>query len=357
MSFYGNVYQVIYAAFTKIILKNLGYGVTSFIPNGTAEGEITTNSKQGYFYVDTGNSWIQIEPDKNGFKIWHSAPHDGDGVKVFQGISKTTDTTQAVELSDGDYLKVPLIYYDEAGHIVHAREGSVIYRLPDLTKLYNRVDILESELNDANEKIDQNTTNISELAKRVTTNENNIAENAKNIAKNTENITINQNNISNLDNQNQAIRERLSTTEKDIEALKAASGSLECKVAVITLTKIEGNYQADKTYLQIKSLIETDSSQSVILYYAGQEQDDEQAGYYILHKLDDNNGYMQFYKVTTEGSTTKDAVLLNMFFTCDNTDTWVFTDRQVLSNVLSTSQYGTSLPSTTQEGQVYFLIE
>lgn len=76
-----------------------------------------------------------------------------------------------------------------------------------------------------------------------------------------------------------------------------------------------------------------------------------------MHKLDDNNGYMQFYKVTTEGSTTKDAVLFNMFFTCDNNDTWVFTGRQVLSNVLATSQYGTSLPSTTQEGQVYFLIE
>jgi tetrahydromethanopterin S-methyltransferase subunit B len=72
-------------------------------------------------------------------------------------------------LASGDYFKVPIIRYDDAGHILPASQEAVYYRMPvidiisDIDNLEDAVDKLENISEEMDESIKTNAQSINSL--------------------------------------------------------------------------------------------------------------------------------------------------------------------------------------------------
>lgn len=184
MSFYGSIYYQVAQSFAKILFKNSGVNNLNFLSK-TSTGELEADSRTGVFTIDSGNRWIQINPNGEGCQIWHAAPATKD-LSVVQGMEKTdsqpASPAQITELESGDYFKVPLIYYDAAGHIVPSDKQAVYYRMPqidildDISDLENDVAEIKETNKTQQEKIEKNIDDISSATNRVKNVEDRIGE-------------------------------------------------------------------------------------------------------------------------------------------------------------------------------------
>lgn len=177
MSFYGSIYYQVAQSFAKILFKNSGWDSKQFLTNKPSNGSLEADSRTGVFGIDSGNRWIQIQPDNEGCKIWHSLPNTITPT-IIQGIEKSESPpapSSVTELASGDYFKVPIIQYDEAGHILPASNEAVYYRMPvidiisDIDNLETAVDELEEATNTMNKEIKDNAQSINKLNDQVNT--------------------------------------------------------------------------------------------------------------------------------------------------------------------------------------------
>lgn len=177
MSFYGSIYYQVAQSFAKILFKNSGWDSKQFLSNKPVNGSVEADSRTGVFGIDSGNRWIQIQPDNEGCKIWHSAP-SLTSPTVIQGIEKSESPpapSSVTELASGDYFKVPVIRYDDAGHILPASQEAVYYRMPvidivsDINNLEDAVDKLENTSGEMDKSIKTNAQNINLLKDQANT--------------------------------------------------------------------------------------------------------------------------------------------------------------------------------------------
>lgn len=164
MSFYGSIYYQATQAFAKILLKNSGIDNLNFYTGNLDNSSIESGSRNGAFYVDNGNRWIQIVPDTDGFSIWHNTPRDGEGLSFTQGMrvnNNIPSLDNVTSLESGDILEIPLLYYDEAGHLSPAKSGCVYYKMPVIQ--------IESDIDTLTNKVAENEKNIDALQKNVNT--------------------------------------------------------------------------------------------------------------------------------------------------------------------------------------------
>lgn len=176
MSFYGSVYYQATQAFAKILLKNSGIENIKFYTGDLENSSIESASRNGAFYVDAGNRWIQIVPDTDGFTIWHNKPREGDDLVFTQGFRVEENplvTDSVVELKSGDYLEVPMFFIDEAGHIVPGKTEAVYYRMPVLE--------IETDIDTLTERMDTAEDDITTLEANMKTTLQNDSDNQKNI--------------------------------------------------------------------------------------------------------------------------------------------------------------------------------
>lgn len=175
MSFYGSMYYQVAQSFAKILFKNSGLNKTTFLTN-PGNGELEADSRTGVFTIDSGNRWIQINPNGEGCQIWHSAPATKN-LTVVQGMEKTdsqpASPSHITELQSGDYFKVPLIYYDDAGHIAPSDSQAVYYRMPviDIVDDISDLEKAVADIQDVNasqkEKIEKNESDIVSASGRI----------------------------------------------------------------------------------------------------------------------------------------------------------------------------------------------
>ena len=175
MSFYGSMYYQVAQSFAKILFKNSGLNNFNFLSN-PSNGDLEADSRTGVFSIDSGNRWIQINPNGEGCQIWHSAPATKN-LTVVQGMEKTdsqpTSPSHITELQSGDYFKVPLIYYDDAGHIAPSDNQAVYYRMPvidivdDISNLENTVKEITEVNTNQQAKIEKNESDITSLKGRT----------------------------------------------------------------------------------------------------------------------------------------------------------------------------------------------
>ena len=184
MSFYGSIYYQVAQSFAKILFKNSGLNKLTFLSN-PSNGELEADSRTGVFTIDSGNRWIQINPNGEGCQIWHAAPADKN-LSVVQGMEKVDNQpaspSHITELSSGDYFKVPLIYYDDAGHIAPSDSQADYYRMPvidivgDISDLQKDVAEIQEDNTKQQEKIEKNESDILSAGNRIKTVENRIGE-------------------------------------------------------------------------------------------------------------------------------------------------------------------------------------
>jgi hypothetical protein len=126
MSFYGSIYYQAGEAITKIFIQNLGKNKKTFL-KGTPEDEIEikADGRQGSFFLNTGNRWLQLKGDaeNNMCTMYHAKPDNDNLSNYLVPIVKTSRPpadANVIELplSDDVYFSTPAIYYDEAGHVI-----------------------------------------------------------------------------------------------------------------------------------------------------------------------------------------------------------------------------------------------
>ena len=155
MSFYGNSYQYLAETFARIILKNTGINnpeFTTLLPNEVGPINISATEVDSGLAINSGNQWIALKPIyetenplvPHGFEIWHNAPSDsGTLTKIVPDAKSEVPEAvakKAIDLNFEDYLKLPIITYDEAGHSLATDEASY-YKLPSDPSgpFYNRL--------------------------------------------------------------------------------------------------------------------------------------------------------------------------------------------------------------------------
>ena len=135
MSFYGNVTYYLSNAFQKIVYRNTGSKYTSTTgeqSNGYSDGpsqmpayEYILNPRNGSdsAILETGNKWLQFaDPDgtigQNQIKIFHKISEQEAGSAQISG-----------SIDFGSTIGVPVITFDEAGHITNI--ASQNFTLPE----------------------------------------------------------------------------------------------------------------------------------------------------------------------------------------------------------------------------------
>lgn len=182
MSFYGSIYYQAGEAITKIFIQNLGKSNKGFLQGALEnEVEIKADGRQGSFFLNTGNRWLQFKGDaeNNVCTVYHAKPDDKNLKNYLVPIVKTTappNGAQVVELplSDDVYFSTPAIYYDEAGHVIPT--GNLMYfKIPKITiqqgidDLTDRVTSLEyTTFTDHEGRISTNEANIGSVQSSIT---------------------------------------------------------------------------------------------------------------------------------------------------------------------------------------------
>ena len=162
MSFYGNVYYLAEQAFAKYAFRNNGIDDIVFPDSDKIMNERlvdASDSNQG-LSIDTGNRWIALtsspEENANGYTMWHNKPDTENltGLECFsivekRDISPETKDEDIIQVKFSDYLKIPYIHYDTAGH-VSTVQGASYYKMPeDPTKdLLGRMNDIDGKDND-----------------------------------------------------------------------------------------------------------------------------------------------------------------------------------------------------------------
>ena len=177
MSFYGNSYSYnIVESFAKIVLKNLGLKRTAvdsfpqidnkdFFSLVDDKGSVVLeaeSSKTGVT-ISSGNQWIKIGANhqldgetgkkNNELCIMHGPPAANQSpidfvlpVNIQSTLSPQVHSIiDPVTIQFGDYLAIPLIKYDNAGHVVFNADSpeSVYFKMP-----HNPVDDLTTKFTD-----------------------------------------------------------------------------------------------------------------------------------------------------------------------------------------------------------------
>ena len=164
MGFYGNVFYQIANSFGKFNIKNSGLSSeqqpTSIKPNGTPTTAIGLDATYNF---DSGNKWIKLaSTDEATMSIYHSQIQNIDtldhvnDLSILDKVEKVPEEELYTTLIAGDYLAIPILAYDDAGHVVGIN-GVKYFRLPittieaDLQELTNKVntitnnDIIQTE--------------------------------------------------------------------------------------------------------------------------------------------------------------------------------------------------------------------
>lgn len=143
MSFYGNVYYLAEQAFAKYAFRNSGIENIIFPnPDKIMDERLidASDSNQG-LSIDTGNRWIALtsspEENANGYTMWHNSPDTEDltGLECFsitdkKDISPEVKEEDITQIKFSDYIKIPFIHYDTAGH-VSTVQGASYYKMPE----------------------------------------------------------------------------------------------------------------------------------------------------------------------------------------------------------------------------------
>lgn len=144
MGFYGNSYHYTAESFARVVLKNSGIGrYTADIVDSDFEflkdGEtvwIDAQQRSTGIGVESGNHWIKMAHAGDKFQIFHSEPateHTFDIIPFDCTKDKPKDLI-STRLDFNDYLKVPMIHYDNMGHVISGSEVAY-YQMPtDPTK-------------------------------------------------------------------------------------------------------------------------------------------------------------------------------------------------------------------------------
>jgi hypothetical protein len=171
MGFYGSIYYQITNAFAKILITNKGKSDSGFADqNNILKDEIAVyaDGRNGSFYLDAGNKWIQLEGNENTnfCTIWHGPP-DADGAKGFViPLEKVNEPTQemlaeSIPLEGGACFSTPVIYYDNAGHVVPS--GYVKYFTIPKTDYETDLETMKDDIESLYEENNQQGSNIAKL--------------------------------------------------------------------------------------------------------------------------------------------------------------------------------------------------
>ena len=171
MGFYGNSYHYTTESFAKVVLTNLGFGkqVTSpeaessytLVPSGE-QYSLNAKQRETGLGIQSGNHWIQLAKPKddtnNTFQIFHGPPATRSNPEdrtyftpclvLPQAEASLIEDVASTQIEFGDYLIVPDIEFDEAGHLTVSALGSNYYRLPldPNLDLNTRMDSLENRM-------------------------------------------------------------------------------------------------------------------------------------------------------------------------------------------------------------------
>lgn len=183
MSFYGNMTSQLSQAFSRFLFKNNGKDKQDF-----QEGEdkvLDASHSSASVTFDSGNRWIQIQGGDDGCKIWHGAPATNEDdltlVSGFIQTEKPPEPSHLTQLNSGDYLQVPLLFYDDAGHVSTTGEA-VYYRLPviaiesDIETVKTQVSNMQTTVTGQNTKISQVEQKMSVVTNDLDTLEANVGE-------------------------------------------------------------------------------------------------------------------------------------------------------------------------------------
>lgn len=160
MSFYGNMTSSISQAFTRFLFKNTGKNKNEFLEE-PEDGVYDANTSVSQVAIESGNGWVQLNPTDEGFAIYHSAPKE-ENLTMVQGFipeSEPPSDDYVAELDQGACLQVPVLYFDEAGHVSTTGEA-VYYKLPiddtvtNVNALMERMDQVDKTVEEQNKSID-----------------------------------------------------------------------------------------------------------------------------------------------------------------------------------------------------------
>lgn len=145
MSFYGNSYTYLADTFARIVMFNVSDPEEKLsFPTvlNTNPINIDAKTKDTSIEISSGNQWIGLQPkpenagsdiDAIGFKIFHGQPNSQSDtfIEPFGVVKNEPEEIDdiAIKLNFDQYLQVPDVYYDEAGHI--SKTGQVtFYKMP-----------------------------------------------------------------------------------------------------------------------------------------------------------------------------------------------------------------------------------
>lgn len=159
MSFYGGIFNQISNAFERIGIRNSGEDSNNFISAGE-DLEIKADGREGEFYLDTGNQWIQLQGDvtDNFCKIYHSNPSQNSLSTniIFTNTEAPTKEKSliTVDLATDTYLRVNNIKYDKAGHISNFEDSYLYFKRVNAAKELGEMrDDISKFKNDTNDDI------------------------------------------------------------------------------------------------------------------------------------------------------------------------------------------------------------
>lgn len=175
MSFYGSVFYELSNAFASFLIKS-----TTSDTEGT---KITAMGKEDILYMSPANEWIELLADdsKHEISVKHALTSKNRTAKETISSSKEQNKpANTTQLDDGDTFSIPIIKYDQAGHIIDASEKKH-FTLPvnqleiDVDSLQDRMSKIEATeesqnkaIEDAQESFEELLAlNLGELAARV----------------------------------------------------------------------------------------------------------------------------------------------------------------------------------------------
>lgn len=135
MSFYGSVYYQATDAIAKIIIQNSGLTAKDFVAEELPSFvQIDADGRASELKLDSGNRWIQLKgiDEDNRCVFYHNQP-DTETNTCVPGICPESievpeiddnkvsitypDRETVLNVEEGVRFSMPLIYYDDAGHI------------------------------------------------------------------------------------------------------------------------------------------------------------------------------------------------------------------------------------------------
>lgn len=192
MSFYGSRYYQATDAFAKFLIKNSGLNKTDFLTETPPSSvEIEADGRASELNLDSGNRWIQLKgsDEENKCTIYHEKANFNTDtfINIINNIETPEenddresiiypDKETILNVEEGVRFSIPLIYYDEAGHISMPikEDGSVsqliqTFVIPKISSA-TEIDIIKEDIKEIQKKneeqdksINKNTTDISSI--------------------------------------------------------------------------------------------------------------------------------------------------------------------------------------------------